>query len=140
MVAAQDRVLNDMVAIKKIERVFDSATITKRTLRELRFLRMLEHENLVGMCDIVVPSDLNAFRELYIVLELMETDLSSIIKSPQPLSESHTQFFLYQVHTSAGRVGPARALPRSPSCSHPSSPASVAACASPPPPAACPLA
>jgi mitogen-activated protein kinase 7 len=27
----------------------------------------------------------------------METDLSSIIKSPQPLSDAHVQFFLYQI-------------------------------------------
>ena len=27
----------------------------------------------------------------------METDLSSIIKSPQPLYDEHVQFFLYQI-------------------------------------------
>lgn len=27
----------------------------------------------------------------------METDLASIIKSPQPLSDEHIQFFLYQI-------------------------------------------
>ena len=27
----------------------------------------------------------------------METDLSTIIKSPQPLTEEHCQYFLYQI-------------------------------------------
>ncbi len=27
----------------------------------------------------------------------METDLAAIIKSPQPLSDEHIQFFLYQI-------------------------------------------
>ncbi|CAE8600030.1 unnamed protein product, partial [Polarella glacialis] len=35
--------------------------------------------------------------DIYVVSELMETDLASILKSPQPLSEEHTQFFIYQI-------------------------------------------
>ena len=31
------------------------------------------------------------------ISELMETDLASILKSPQPLSDEHCQFFTYQV-------------------------------------------
>jgi serine/threonine protein kinase len=30
-------------------------------------------------------------------MELLETDLSSIVKSPQPLSDDHCQFFMYQL-------------------------------------------
>jgi len=37
------------------------------------------------------------FSESYCVSELMETDLASIIKSPQPLTDEHCQFFLYQI-------------------------------------------
>ena len=33
----------------------------------------------------------------YVYSELMETDLASIIKSPQTLSDEHIQFFLYQI-------------------------------------------
>lgn len=36
-------------------------------------------------------------RNRYVYNELMETDLASIIKSPQPLSDEHIQFFLYQI-------------------------------------------
>ena len=43
------------------------------------------------------PLDNDNFDEIYCIFELMETDLSSIIKSPQALSEQHCQFFLYQI-------------------------------------------
>ena len=33
----------------------------------------------------------------YVVSELMETDLATIIKSEQPLTDEHIQFFLYQI-------------------------------------------
>jgi len=33
----------------------------------------------------------------YVVNELMETDLACIVKSPQPLSDEHCQFFIYQI-------------------------------------------
>ena len=33
----------------------------------------------------------------YLVTDLMETDLATIIKSPQDLSDDHIKFFIYQV-------------------------------------------
>lgn len=33
----------------------------------------------------------------YVVSELMETDLATIIKSPQELTNEHVQFFMYQI-------------------------------------------
>ena len=37
------------------------------------------------------------FKDLYVFSELMESDLAVIIKSPQKLSDDHTQFFIYQI-------------------------------------------
>ena len=37
---------NDLVAIKKIEKAFEHKVFTKRTLRELKMLRLLAHENV----------------------------------------------------------------------------------------------
>ena len=34
------------IAIKKVENVFEHKVYTKRTLRELKLLRLLEHENV----------------------------------------------------------------------------------------------
>ena len=36
-----------LVAIKKINNAFEHAVYTKRTLREIRLLRLLKHENII---------------------------------------------------------------------------------------------
>jgi serine/threonine protein kinase len=72
-----------MVAIKKIHNAFEHSVYTKRTLREIRLLRLLQHENIIGVRTILPPLHRDGFRDLYVVSDLMETDLSSIIKSPQ---------------------------------------------------------
>jgi hypothetical protein len=33
---------------------------------------------------------------VYLVYELMDTDLHQIIRSPQPLTDEHCQYFVYQ--------------------------------------------
>ncbi|CAG9317639.1 unnamed protein product [Blepharisma stoltei] len=97
VVSARDTVTGEHVAIKKIEKAFEHSTFTKRTLRELIILRLLNHENIMRIKTIQLPLSREDFDEIYVVNELMETDLSSIIKSPQPLSDEHCQFFLYQI-------------------------------------------
>lgn len=51
-------------------------------MRELKILRLLKHENIVGIDTILLPKSRETFEDLYVVNELMETDLASIIKSP----------------------------------------------------------
>ena len=95
--AAHDAVAGEAVAIKKIANAFEHATYTKRTLREIRLLRLLRHDNIVRLKTLLPPVKSDGFRDLYIISDLLETDLSSVIKSPQPLSDEHVQFFIYQV-------------------------------------------
>jgi len=94
--SAQDEEKRETVAIKKIENAFEHLTFAKRTLRELRILRHLRHENLIDIRQVFLPGVKESFEDIYVVSELMETDLASILKSPQPLSDDHCQFFLYQ--------------------------------------------
>lgn len=95
--AAQDEGTKQHIAIKKIENAFEHITFTKRTLRELRILRHLQHENVIDVRAIFYAGSKNTFEDVYVISELMETDLASILKSSQPLSDEHTQFFLYQL-------------------------------------------
>jgi len=95
--SAQDEELGEPVAIKKIENAFEHITFAKRTLRELRILRHMKHENMIDVRMVFLPGDKDTFEDIYVVSELMETDLASILKSPQPLSDDHCQFFLYQI-------------------------------------------
>jgi serine/threonine protein kinase len=85
------------VAIKKIANAFDNVIDAKRTLREIKLLRHLHHENIVQIKDIIPPLSRDSFKDLYVVYELMDTDLHQIIRSPQPLSNDHSQYFLYQL-------------------------------------------
>ncbi|CAG9322854.1 unnamed protein product [Blepharisma stoltei] len=97
VVSARDTTTGERVAIKKIEKAFEHPTFTKRTLRELKILRLLDHENIMKVRSILLPSNRDDFEEIYVICELLETDLSSIIKSPQSITDEHCQFFLYQI-------------------------------------------
>ena len=72
---------NNLVAIKKIEKAFEHKVFALRTLRELKIMRLLQHDNVLGIKTILKPLSREAFKEIYVVCELMETDLAQIIKS-----------------------------------------------------------
>jgi len=97
VVSAMDTQSQKRVAIKKIEKAFEHPVYAKRTLRELKIMRLMRHENILKLLTIQLPTSLEDFNDLYIFTELMETDLSSVIKSSQPLTSEHIQFFLYQL-------------------------------------------
>lgn len=90
---------NEKVAIKKINNVFENETEAVRTLRELVILRNVRHENVIALKDVMVTSSQSTFKEVYLVYELMDSDLHQIISSPQPLSNDHCKFFMLQVCT-----------------------------------------
>jgi serine/threonine protein kinase len=69
------------LAIKKIEKAFEHKVFMQRTLRELKVLRLLQHENVIGLKTILKPSSKADFEDIYLVNDLMETDLESIIRS-----------------------------------------------------------
>jgi mitogen-activated protein kinase 7 len=85
------------VAIKKVTRIFDKPILAKRALRELKLLRHFNgHENITSIIDIEIP-EVSSFNEIYLVQELMEADLHQIIRSEQPLTDAHFQYFIYQI-------------------------------------------
>ncbi|CAI9755926.1 unnamed protein product [Fraxinus pennsylvanica] len=88
---------NENVAIKKISNAFDNKIDAKRTLREIKLLRHMDHENIIAIRDIIPPSQTASFNDVYIAYELMDTDLHQIIRSKQALLEEHCQYFLYQI-------------------------------------------
>lgn len=58
-------------------------------------------EQIIGVLDILVPPSSEEFEDVYIVSELMETDLHRIINTRQELTPDHVQYFLYQVSFAA---------------------------------------
>ncbi|KAJ7944959.1 Mitogen-activated protein kinase [Quillaja saponaria] len=95
--AAVNSETREEVAIKKIGNAFDNKIDAKRTLREIKLLRHIDHENVVPIRDIIRPPKKETFNDVYIVYELMDTDLHQIIRSDQPLTDDHCQYFLYQL-------------------------------------------
>jgi len=61
-------------------------------------MKKFEHENVIRIIDLIPPPmTAEEFEDIYIVQDLMETDLHRIIYSKQPLSIDHVQYFVYQI-------------------------------------------
>jgi mitogen-activated protein kinase 1/3 len=91
-----DEEAGKQVAIKKVKNAFDDTTDAKRILREIRLMRSLNHPCVLGLYDLVRPSSLEHFNDVYIVTTRMDQDLQSIVFSKTPLSEDQTQWIIYQ--------------------------------------------
>lgn len=110
--AARDLNTQTDVAIKKVHNVFQKPILAKRALREIKLLRHFAgHENITSILDMEV-ADATNFNEIYITQELMEADLHQIIRSEQPLSDAHYQYFIYQIFRGLRYIHSANVLHR----------------------------
>ncbi|KAJ8539223.1 hypothetical protein K7X08_013475 [Anisodus acutangulus] len=95
--SAVDTHTGEKVAIKKINDVFDHVSDATRILREIKLLRLLRHPDIVEIKHIMLPPSRREFKDIYVVFELMESDLHQVIKANNDLTHEHYQFFLYQL-------------------------------------------
>jgi len=95
--SAVDQFTGERVAIKKITNVFEHVSDATRILREIKLLRLLKHPDIVEIKHIMLPPSSRDFKDIYVVFELMETDLHQVIKANDDLTPEHHQFFLYQM-------------------------------------------
>lgn len=115
--AAKDKETGQCVAIKKVSPMAKRTMDAKHTLREVLLLQYLgKHPNVCSHAILSaipsrspltdVPQQIVSVHnlstnvkddELYIVMDLMDTDLHRVIQSSQPLSEAHVKFFLHQL-------------------------------------------
>lgn len=95
VISANDLDTGNKVAIKRIPRLFSDLIDAKRILREIKLLGHFQHENIIGLRDLI-PS-VGPFEDLSIVLDYMDTDLHKIIYSPNALTDDHLQYFVYQL-------------------------------------------
>lgn len=87
--------LNKKVAIKKITPVSKHTYDAKHVLREIMLMRhMGKHENIITLEDLTFRERSD---ELYIVMELLDSDLHRVLQSKQSLTESHYKYFLFQL-------------------------------------------
>ncbi|CAM6098049.1 unnamed protein product [Calypogeia fissa] len=95
--SAIDTHTGEKVAIKKINDIFEHVSDATRILREIKLLRLLRHPDIVEVKHIMVPPSRREFKDIYVVFELMESDLHQVIKANDDLTPEHYQFFLYQL-------------------------------------------
>uniref|UniRef100_A0A0E0LFG8 mitogen-activated protein kinase n=1 Tax=Oryza punctata TaxID=4537 RepID=A0A0E0LFG8_ORYPU len=95
--AAVDTRTGERVAIKKINDVFEHVSDATRILREIKLLRLLRHPDIVEIKHIMLPPSRREFQDIYVVFELMESDLHQVIRANDDLTPEHYQFFLYQL-------------------------------------------
>ena len=95
--SAIDTHTGEKVAIKKINDVFEHVSDATRILREIKLLRLLRHPDIVEIKHIMLPPSRREFKDIYVVFELMESDLHQVIKANDDLTPEHHQFFLYQL-------------------------------------------
>uniref|UniRef100_A0A3Q1F7Y8 mitogen-activated protein kinase n=1 Tax=Acanthochromis polyacanthus TaxID=80966 RepID=A0A3Q1F7Y8_9TELE len=95
--SAWDRRTGTQVAIKKLHRPFQSKLFGKRAYRELRLLKHMKHENVIGLLDVFTAEiSLDRFRDFYLVMPYMGTDLGKLMKMER-LTEDRVQFLVYQM-------------------------------------------
>lgn len=95
--AANDAVTGKKMAVKKVSGVFDDLTDAKRIIREMRLLRTMNHDSVLKVIDIDEPENYNTFNDVYIVTELMDTDLNKLIRQSTKLLDSQRQYFAYNL-------------------------------------------
>uniref|UniRef100_A0A8C2XPR9 mitogen-activated protein kinase n=1 Tax=Cyclopterus lumpus TaxID=8103 RepID=A0A8C2XPR9_CYCLU len=85
----------EKVAIKKLHRPFQSEIFAKRAYRELRLLKHMKHENVIGLLDVFSSAlSLDEIQDFYLVMPYMFTDLSKVRGH---LTEDKVQFLVYQM-------------------------------------------
>uniref|UniRef100_A0A0G4G3V7 Mitogen-activated protein kinase n=1 Tax=Chromera velia CCMP2878 TaxID=1169474 RepID=A0A0G4G3V7_9ALVE len=94
---ARDLRTGSNVAVKKIHRVFDDLVDCKRILREIAILNRLSHPFVVRPIDLCVPTDLERFNELFLVLEIADSDFKKLFKTRVFLGEVHVRVLLYNL-------------------------------------------
>ncbi|KAJ5572019.1 hypothetical protein N7535_005679, partial [Penicillium sp. DV-2018c] len=90
--SAKDQLVHRTVAVKKLAEPFASEAMARNVFREIQLLRQLRHENIINLTDLFIsPSE-----DIYIVTELMATDLNTILKSRR-VEDQFAQYFMYQI-------------------------------------------
>ena len=87
--SALDHSIKAKVAIKKVPKAFEDLIDAKRIVREIKLLKFFDHENIIGLVDVLKPPAPTGYEDIYIITDLMETDMHRVIYSRQDLTDDH---------------------------------------------------
>ncbi|EFO16810.2 CMGC/MAPK/JNK protein kinase [Loa loa] len=97
VVKAYDTVAQEQVAIKKIIHPFLTTMTARRTYREFVLLMTMKHPNIILLKNAFTPhQSLDDFDDIYVVMELMNYNLSQVIKQLK-LDNKNLSYFTYQM-------------------------------------------
>ncbi|XP_010628916.1 mitogen-activated protein kinase 15 isoform X2 [Fukomys damarensis] len=92
---AVDRRTGEVVAIKKIFDAFRDKTDAQRTFREIMLLQEFgDHPNIIRLLDVIRADN---DRDIYLVVESMDTDLNAVIQKGNLLEDIHKRYIFYQL-------------------------------------------
>ena len=95
--AYEDKKNGQKVAIKRMHKIEDSID-ARRMIREIRILHYFRHDNIVDLKRVVYNDHPGEFGDIYVVTNLMDVDLSHLIKkNREELTDEHIQFIMYQI-------------------------------------------
>lgn len=83
------------VAVKVI-RHLDNPLVCRRTLREVRYLQGLKHENIISLLDVARPDDIDNFSEACLIQEYMPQNLTQVIDKFE-LTELQISYLTHQM-------------------------------------------
>ena len=80
-------------------KAFEDLIDAKRIVREIKLLsksivilivtEFFDHENIIGLVDVQKPPAPTGYEDIYIITDLMETDMHRVIYSRQDLTDDH---------------------------------------------------
>jgi mitogen-activated protein kinase 1/3 len=92
-----DREKQRRVAIKRTPHVFADLHESSGILRDVMILSRLEHDSIVDVSDIFNQKGADGFDELYIVMEVCDTDMKRLLHTNVSLDRLHINTMLYNL-------------------------------------------
>jgi len=102
--SAKDTQTGEMVAIKRIAEVFYDAHEAKKVLREIRLLRDFCHPHIISLKELIYPSSIETFEDMFMVTDFMQTDLRRRIKSKKEMEERLVIGYMAQMLSALAHV------------------------------------
>lgn len=109
-----DKYLERPVAIKKVLHTFEHGKdYQKRILREIKIMKHFkDQDGIISLIDLISPEDFENFKDIYIVMHLMDGDLKKIRDSTQELNEDSVKYFIYHILLGVYKIHSANVLHR----------------------------
>ncbi|GMH70453.1 hypothetical protein TL16_g05413 [Triparma laevis f. inornata] len=100
-------------AVKRINNINEEPLIAKQTLREIKILKFFNgSDNIIGIRDVIREGAREGFNDVYIVLDLMGTDLQRLIDSKIELDDRKIKHIVYEITLGLIRMHAAKVLHR----------------------------